>query len=105
MKMLAFIFTAFLFSQQPSVDVKPEPVSKPVKSFASYSVTCQNAYGLPFVIRLLDPVTGAQVYATALPAVIFPPIRWCLKVFTTLRLRRAFRVHTITGSALLCKPA
>lgn len=73
MKTLAFIFAAFLFTQQPSVDVTQnlEPVSKPVKSFASYSVTCQNAYGLPFVIRLLHPVTGAQVYATAVTSGYF----------------------------------
>jgi hypothetical protein len=69
MKMFAFIFAAFLFSQQPSVDVSP--VSTPVKPFASYPVTCMNAYGLPFVIRLLDPATGTQVYATAVTSGYF----------------------------------
>ena len=69
MKMLALILSAFLFSQQPSVDVNP--ASKPAKPAASYSVTCMNAYGLPFVIRLLDPATGAQVYATAVTSGYF----------------------------------
>ena len=72
MKMLAFIFAACLFSREPVAE--PATASSPATKFASYSVTCMNAYGLPFVIRLLDPATGTQVYATAVTSGYFSSV-------------------------------